>query len=42
MNKKLGIPNYLCIEKIVKSAKKTKPTLIKDLPIRLNKDEVQK
>jgi len=35
LNKKLGIPNYLCIERIYKSAKKAKLTKIIDMKPRL-------
>jgi len=35
LNKKLGIPNYLCIERIYKLAKKTKLTKIIDMKPRL-------
>lgn len=34
INKKLGIPNYLCLEKIQKAAKKTKQTKITDMILR--------
>jgi len=35
MNKKLGIPNYLCIKGIYKSAKKAKSTRIIDMKPRI-------